>query len=113
MKTYEGLFILEATGKEEVSKELVDKIQKHIEHAGGRVDKVQRMGARQFARDTDKRSSGFYVNFVFNAPPTAIAELDAKFHLDPEIFRWQLFGAAAEPPPRKPRKIPTTGVVEN
>ena len=73
MKTYEGLFILDATGKEEVSKELVDKIQKNIEHAGGRVDKVVRMGARQFARDTNKRSSGFYVNFVFNAPPTAIA----------------------------------------
>ena len=113
MKIYEGLFILEATGKEEVSKELVDKIQKHIEHAGGRVDKVQRMGARQFARDTDKRSAGFYVNFVFNAPPTAIAELDAKFHLDPEIFRWQLSVQPPEPPPRKPRKIPTTGVVEN
>ena len=55
MKTYEGLFILDAAGKEEVSKELVDKIQKNIEHAGGRVDKVQRMGARQFARETKKR----------------------------------------------------------
>jgi hypothetical protein len=53
------------------------------------------------------------VNFVFNAPPTAIAELDAKFHLDPEIFRWELSVQPPEPPPRKPRRIPTTGVVEN
>ena len=51
MKTYEGLFILNDDGKEEVSKELVDKLQKSIEHAGGRVDKVQRMGARPFARE--------------------------------------------------------------
>lgn len=111
MKTYEGLFILDTGGKEDVSKELMDKLQKSIEHAGGRVDKVQRMGVRPFARDTHKRTSGFYVNFVFDAPPTAIAELDAKFHLEPEVFRWQL-SVAIELPPRKPRKIPTTGVVE-
>ena len=111
MKTYEGLFILDTGGKEEVSKELVDKLQKSIEHVGGRVDKVQRMGARPFARDTRKRSSGFYVNFVFDAPPKAVAELDAKLHLETEVFRWQ-FTELIEPPPRKPRKIPTTGVVE-
>jgi ribosomal protein S6 len=111
LKTYEGLFILDTGGKEEVSKELVDKLQKSIEHAGGRVDKVQRMGARPFARDTRKRSSGFYVNFIFDAPSTAIAELDTKLHLETEVFRWQ-FTELIEPPPRKPRKIPTTGVVE-
>jgi small subunit ribosomal protein S6 len=111
LKTYEGLFILNDDGKEEVSKELVDKLQKSIEHAGGRVDKVQRMGARPFARDTRKRSSGFYVNFIFDAPSTTIAELDAKLHLETEVFRWQ-FTELIEPPVRKPRKIPTTGVVE-
>ena len=104
MKTYDGLFILDTAGKEEVSKELMDKLQKSIEHAGGRVDKVQRMGARPFARDTRKRSSGYYVNFVFYAPPTAIAELDAKLHLETEVFRWEFSVSPPEPPPRKPRR---------
>ena len=113
MKTYEGLFIVDTAGKEEMSKELVEKIQKSIEHAGGRVDKVQHMGTRPFARDTHKRTSGYYVNFIFDAPPTAVAELDAKFHLEPEVFRWEISVAPPEPPPRKPRRIPTTGVVEN
>jgi small subunit ribosomal protein S6 len=113
LKTYEGLFILDAGGKEDVSKELMDKLQKSIEQAGGRVDKVQRLGARAFARETRKRSSGFYVNFVFDAPPKAIAELDAKLHLETEVFRWLFSEMPPEPPPRKPRKIPTTGVVEN
>lgn len=112
MKTYEGLFILDTGGKEDVSKELVEKLEKNIQHAGGRVDKVQRMGARPFSRDTRKRSSGFYVNFVFDAPPAAIAELNAKLHLEPEVFRWHFSIMPPEPPPRKPRKIPTTGVVE-
>lgn len=112
MKTYEGLFIVDTGGKEDVSKELVDKLQKSIEHAGGRVDKVQRLGVRPFARETHKRSSGFYMNFVFDAPPTAIAELDAKLHLETEVFRWEFSVSPPEPPPRKPRKIPTTGVIE-
>ena len=111
MKTYEGLFILDTAGKEEVSKELVDKIQKEIEHAGGRVAKVQRMGARPFARDTRERSSGYYVNFIFDAPPTAIAELDAKLHLETEAFRWQFTEAEPEPPPRKPRRLTEGPVV--
>ena len=110
MKTYEGLFILDTAGKEEVSKELVDKIQKEIEHAGGRVAKVQRMGARPFARDTRERSSGYYVNFIFDAPPKAIAELDAKLHLETEVFRWQFTEAVPEPPPRKPRRVTEAGV---
>ena len=112
MKTYEGLFIVDTAGKEEVSKELVDKIEKTIQHAGGRVDKVQRMGIRPFARDTRKRSSGYYVNFIFDAPPTAITELDAKLHLEPEVFRWEISVMPPEPPPRKPRRIPEGGIVE-
>ena len=112
MKTYEGLFIVDTAGKDEVSNELVNKIQKSIEHAGGRVDKVQRMGARPFARNTNKCSSGYYVNFIFDAPPKAIAELDAKLHLETEVFRWQFSVAPPEPPPRKPRRIPETGIVE-
>jgi small subunit ribosomal protein S6 len=112
LKTYEGLFIVDTAGKEEVSNELVNKIQKSIEHAGGRVDKVQRMGIRPFARDTRKRTSGYYLNFIFDAPPKAIAELDAKLHLESEVFRWLFSVAPPEPPPRKPRRIPETGVVE-
>ena len=112
MKTYEGLFILDTAGKEEVSKELVDKIQKEIEQTGGRVDKIQRMGARPFARDTRKRNSGYYVNVIFDAPSKAIAELDAKLHWETEVFRWLFTEAPPEPPPRKPRRIPETGVIE-
>jgi ribosomal protein S6 len=31
--------------------------------------------------------SGYYVNFVFNADPTLVAKLRAKFKLDPEVYR--------------------------
>lgn len=106
MKAYEGLFILETAGQEDASKELLDKIQKEIEAVGGRVDSVQKLGLRTFARGTEKRSAGFYVNYLFRAPANAIAELDAKFHLDPEIFRWQFLATkpAADKLTRKRKK---------
>ena len=93
MNKYEGLFILEAAAKEDTTKGVIEKIQKDIEQAGGRVETVQKMDQRAFARIAGKRSAGYYVNFVFQAPPKTIAELNAKFHLDSDIIRWQFVRA--------------------
>jgi ribosomal protein S6 len=109
LKKYEGLFILDIAGREDLEKEIVERIQKAIEHAGGRVETVQRMGSRPFARTSRTRSSGYYVNFIFQAPPTAITELDAKFHLETDIFRWQFTEAMPEMPVREPRATAEAG----
>jgi ribosomal protein S6 len=108
LKKYEGLFILDTAGKEEVEKEIIDRIKKAIEHAGGHVETVQNMGSRPFARTTAKRSTGHYANVIFSAPPPAIRELDAKFHLEADVFRWQFTEVIPEPE-RKPRTgVPAT-----
>ena len=104
MNKYEGLFILDVAGKEEAEKEICDRLQKAIEQTGGRVETVQRMGMRQFARDTSKRGSGYYVNFIFQAPPKAIHELDTKFHLESDLIRWLFTEPMPEMPVREPRE---------
>jgi ribosomal protein S6 len=111
LNKYEGLFILDASAKEETLKEIVDRIQKDIEQAGGQVETVQKMGQRPLARTTAKQSAGYYVNYIFNAPTKAIAELDAKFHLATDVYRWQFTLAPAEQPERKPRRLPTESAV--
>ncbi len=103
MKKYEALFILDVVGREDAEKEIIERIQKEIEQAGGSVETVQKMGQRPFARPTSKRSAGHYVNVIFHAPPKAIAALDAKFHLDADLFRWQITEFIPEPE-RKPRR---------
>lgn len=104
MKTYEALIILEGVSKDEDAKDLIEKIQKDIEHTGGRVEKIQRLGQRAYARTTAKRSAGYYVNIIFKGPASAVKELDAKFHLEPNIFRWQFTEPMPEPPPRRRRE---------
>ncbi len=88
MKRYEGLFILNTSGKEEGIKEAIDKISAEISAVGGKVETVQKMDKRVFSRIADKKyTSGFYVNIIFESLPGAVAQLRSKFTLNEEVFR--------------------------
>lgn len=88
MKRYEGLFILNVVGKVESVTDIIEKIRAEIGTAGGKVETVQKMDSRPFARVADKKhSSGFYVNFIFEAPAAAVKALNAKFAMNKDIFR--------------------------
>ena len=99
MKRYEGLFILNTAGKEEGVKEAIDRVTNEITAAGGKVETVQKMDRRPFARVADKKhSAGFYVNVIFDAAPAAIATLRNRFVHSDEVFR-VLFTIAPAPKP--------------
>jgi len=101
MKKYEGLFILNLSGKEDGAKEVLDRISTEITNCGGKVETVQKMDRKAFARIADKRhSSGFYANIIFAGSPTIVAQLQKKFSLNEEIFR-VLFTLLPEPQPAK------------
>ena len=88
MKRYEGLFILNTAGKEDGVKEIIDHISADITAAGGKVETVQKMDKRPFARVADKRhQSGFYVNFIFEGEPTTLTSLQGKFRLNEDVLR--------------------------
>jgi ribosomal protein S6 len=99
VKRYEGLFILNTAGKEEAIKDTIDKISAEITSAGGKVETVQKMEKKAFARVADRKySAGYYVNFVFEGAPTLIAQLRHRFTNNEEIFR-VLFTLAPAPKP--------------
>lgn len=98
MKRYEGLFILKTSAKEETIKDIIDNISAEITARGGKVETVQKMDKRPFARVANRRySAGYYVNIIFTAPPEAIAILRSRFALNDDVFR-VMFTIA----PRKP-----------
>lgn len=101
MKRYEGLFILNTAGKEESVKDTLDKISAEIETAGGKVETVQKMDKKSFARVADKKhNAGFYANVIFTGPAAIITQLRTKFALNEEVFR-VLFTEAPAPKPAK------------
>ena len=99
MKRYEGLFILNISGKEEGVKDTLDKVSADITAAGGKVETVQKMDKKSFARIADKKfTGGFYANIIFDGTPALVAQLQSKFALNDEVFR-VLFTHAPEPKP--------------
>ena len=97
MNKYEGLFILNTQGKEDGVKDALDKISAEITAVGGKVETVQKMERKPFARVADKRhSAGFYANVIFDATPAVVAQLQGKFKLNTDVFR-VLFTQAAAP----------------
>ena len=101
MKRYEGLFILNLSGKEEGVKDALDKISTDIVAAGGKVETVQKMDKKAFARIADKKhGAGFYANIIFAGTPSIIKQLHTKFSLNEEVFR-VLFTLSPEPKPAK------------
>ena len=97
MKKYEGLFILNLAGREEGVQDAITKISTDITGLGGKIETVQKMEKKAFARVADKRhSAGFYANVIFDATPGVIAQLQKKFSLNEDIFR-VLFTLAPAP----------------
>lgn len=88
MRRYEGLFILNTAGKEEGADEIIDKISSDISAGGGRVENIERMDKRNFARIADrKHQSGYYVGITFESEPSLLEDLQDKYALNDEIFR--------------------------
>jgi ribosomal protein S6 len=101
MKKYEGLFILNLAGREEGVKDALDKISADITTAGGKVETVQKMDKKSFARVADKKhNAGFYANVIFTGAPSVVSALKNKFSLNEEVFR-VLFTEMPEPKPAK------------
>ncbi len=101
MNKYEGLFILEASAKDEAMKKTIAKIEEMLKVSGGRLIEVEPLDQRPFARPRGKQQGGYYVNLIFDAPPQAIRELDAKLHLESDVIRWQFTN---RPSPAKQEK---------
>ena len=84
---YEGLLVLDTQGKEDTVKDVIDRLEKDFQKEGADVEQVQKMEKREFSYAAGALSGGYFVNFVFNAEPTVIEKLRAKFKLDPEVYR--------------------------
>ena len=98
---YEGLLVLDTQGKEDTVKDVIDRLEKDFEKEGADVEQVQKMEKREFSYAAGPLTSGYFVNFVFNAEPTVIDKLRAKFKLDPEVYRQNYQKLRAKKPVKK------------
>ena len=86
-RRYEALLVLNAQGKEDTVREIIERLESEFQKEGAQIEQVQKMDKRHFSYVAGALDSGYYVNFVFNADPALVAKLRAKFKLDPEVYR--------------------------
>ena len=100
---YEALLVLNAQGKEDTLREIIDRLESDFQKEGAQVEQVQKMDKRQFSYVAGPLDSGYYVNFIFSADPELIEKLRAKFKLDPEVYRqnYQRLPEKTEKPGKK------------
>jgi len=84
---YEALLVLNTQGREDTVKEVIDRLEAEFKQEGAQIEQVQKMDKRPFSYAAGPLTSGYYVNFVFNAEPQSIIKLRSKFKLDPEVYR--------------------------
>jgi len=100
---YEALLVLNAQGKEDTVRDIIDRLESDFQKEGAQIEQVQKMDKRQFSYMAGPLESGYYVNLVFSADPHLIGKLRAKFKLDPEVYR-QNYQRLPEKKEKKPAK---------
>ena len=100
---YEALLVLNAQGKDDTVREIIERLESEFRKEGAQVEQVQKMDRRQFAYVAGPLDSGYYVNFIFSADPESIEKLRTKFKLDTEVYRqsYQRLPAKKEKPGKK------------
>jgi ribosomal protein S6 len=100
---YEGLLVLNVKGNEDGAKDVIERLEGEFKKEGATVEQVQKMDRRQFTYTAGALDSGYYVNFIFNAPPNTIDKLRARFTLDEDVYRQHYQRLAAKKAEKAPK----------
>ena len=88
MNHYESVFILTPVLSEDQAKEAAKKFKKSLTELGAKVMHEESWGLRKLAYPIQKKSTGFYHLFEFQAGPKAIADLEIAYKRDERILRF-------------------------
>ena len=85
-RKYEGLIVLNTQGQEDGLSELVSSVAKEMEGKGAKMDEIQQLGRRKFAYNARHLDGGHYVNYIFEAEPDAIEDIQEKLSLNNGVY---------------------------
>jgi len=111
MPSYETLCVLHPELPETRIKELTAWMQKILESAQGTGVRVDEWGTRDLAFRTRKQRRGSYVRLEYDAPPSALKELERNLRLSEDVLRFLSVRRSASVPPPAPSPPPAAAPV--
>ncbi len=87
MKLYKGMYIIRPDLTEEQYKVVIEEINKIFTDNGSTITKLDVWGMRDLAYEIEDFRKGFYVVFLVDATPVAVAEYDRLANIREDIIR--------------------------
>jgi small subunit ribosomal protein S6 len=87
MRRYELMLVLRPDVPDDRSQAVIDRTTRQIVTSGGQIVKVAPWGRRRLAYPIDRHREGSYHIIVFEAPSTAVAELERSLLITEENLR--------------------------
>jgi small subunit ribosomal protein S6 len=86
MRKYEVIFIIRPDAGEEENAKIITQMEGVVTGAGGKIEKVERVGRRRLAYRVGKYWEGFYVLFAFEGTGDTVKEFERRLKVaDPVI----------------------------
>jgi small subunit ribosomal protein S6 len=84
-RKYEAVIVLSLQGEEGMD-ELINSVGRDMEAEGVKLDRVDKIGKKQFAYNARKQGSGYFVNYHFDAVPNIVTKLQERLRLNTSIY---------------------------
>ena len=91
MNHYETVFILTPVLSDDQMKEAVEKFKDVLAQNDAKLVNEELWGLRKLAYPIQKKSTGFYVLFEFEAEPTIVKRLETAYRRDERVIRFLTF----------------------
>lgn len=88
MRKYEIIFIIRPDVEEEDLNKLVTQMEGVVAGAGGKMERVDRMGRRRLAYRVGRHQDGHYVLFVLEGTGDTLKELERRLGVTDSIIKF-------------------------
>jgi small subunit ribosomal protein S6 len=103
------MLVLRPDTPDEQVQALLDRATRNIAAAGGQIVKVSPWGRRRLAYQIGQQREGSYFLVLFDAPATAVLELERGLNITEEVMR-HLVTRVERPTSRRPQAESAEGV---
>lgn len=88
MRKYEIIFIVRPDVEEEDLAKLVTQMEAVVNGAGGKIEKVDRMGRRRLAYRVGRFQDGHYVLFILEGTGDTVKELERRLGVTDSVIKF-------------------------
>jgi len=90
MNNYELLYIIDNGIEEEAREAVITKISAIVTDAGGKIDTIDKWGAKKLAYPIDYKTEGFYVLMNFSSNSEIPAEIERVMKITDSVIRFMI-----------------------